>query len=117
MKYSSEHLLAGTLKVLIIIAVILIVSGLLLELAHHPYQDFRPKVFSGEPLELTNPYDIARAAFSGHKKSQVQLGVLVLLATPFIRVAVTAVQFIKNRNRLYSAISLIVLAILSISLL
>jgi len=42
----------------------------------------------------------------------VQLGLIVLIATPIIRVATTAVSFWRQHDRLYVAISLIVIALL-----
>jgi len=52
------------------------------------------KVANGEPLAIA------------------QLGLLVLLATPIARVAVSVVAFALERDRIYTAITLAVLAIL-----
>jgi len=45
-----------------------------------------------------------------------QLGLLVLVATPVVRVAVSVVGFARERDALYVAITLAVLAILLASL-
>ena len=45
-----------------------------------------------------------------------QLGLLTLLATPVVRVAVSVVAFALERDRLYAAITLAVLAILLASI-
>ena len=45
----------------------------------------------------------------------VQLGLIILVATPVVRVAATAVGFWRQRDRLYVALSLLVLALLAIS--
>jgi uncharacterized membrane protein len=46
-----------------------------------------------------------------------QLGLLVLLATPVTRVAASVIGFALERDRLYTAITLAVLAILLVSIL
>ena len=46
-----------------------------------------------------------------------QAGLLVLIATPVARVMTSVVAFVLERDRLYSAITLLVLAILLVSLL
>jgi uncharacterized membrane protein len=46
----------------------------------------------------------------------VALGVLVLIATPVIRVALLAVTFARQREMLYASLSVLVLTILLVSL-
>ena len=45
----------------------------------------------------------------------VQLGLIVLVATPVLRVAATAIGFWRNHDRLYLVLSLLVLVLLAIS--
>ena len=47
----------------------------------------------------------------------VQLGLLLLIATPIARVVLAAVGFAFERDRMYVVVSLIVLAVLLFSLL
>lgn len=53
----------------------------------------------------------------GEPAAIVQLGILVLLSTPFLRVAFAAVAFLKQRDWVYVAIALLVLSGLGYSLL
>jgi uncharacterized membrane protein len=46
----------------------------------------------------------------------IQLGLLLLIATPVARVAFSVVAFALERDRLYVGITLIVLAVLAFSL-
>jgi uncharacterized membrane protein len=48
--------------------------------------------------------------------SLIQLGLLVLIATPVVRVMLCVVGFIRQRDRLYVGVSAVVLAILAYSL-
>ncbi len=79
------------------------------ELAHY-------EVFRGEPTDLRTIDGIVReaAAFSG--RGLIQLGLLVLMATPVARVALSLVVFSLQRDRTYVAVTLIVLALLLLSL-
>lgn len=45
-----------------------------------------------------------------------QLGILILIATPVVRVAVTVMEFFNERDRIYTLITAVVLAILLTSL-
>jgi uncharacterized membrane protein len=54
---------------------------------------------------------------TGDAAAIVQLGVLLLIATPIARVIFAAIGFAVERDRLYVAISLAVLAVLIFGLL
>jgi len=49
--------------------------------------------------------------------SMIQLGILLLIATPVVRVILCVVGFARQRDRLYVGVSALVLAILTYSLL
>ena len=55
-------------------------------------------------------------AFHGRARSIIQLGLLLLIATPIARVVLAAVGFAFERDHLYVCVSLIVLAVLLYSL-
>lgn len=63
------------------------------------FSDLLPRLQAAEPLAIT------------------QLGLLVLIATPVVRVAFSVVGFALERDRLYVAITLAVLAVLLASML
>ncbi len=46
----------------------------------------------------------------------IELGVLLLIATPVLRVGASAILFLVERDRLYTAITLVVLALLLVSI-
>jgi uncharacterized membrane protein len=64
----------------------------------------------------TSPGDILRDSISLKPFAIIQLGALVLIATPVFRVAASAVVFALERDRLYTAITLAVLLLLLASL-
>jgi uncharacterized membrane protein len=74
----------------------------------------------GAPPSSTDPTDFSglRAGLGALRPiALAQAGLLVLVATPVIRVAVSFVAFVLERDRLYAAISATVLGLLLMSLL
>ena len=107
----------GTLlRVGVLLAALVVLAGAVLYLMRHggDVPDYR--VFRGEPLDLRGYGAIVRDAFSGSGRGIVQLGILILVATPVARVAFTAVAFAVERDRTYVLIALLVLALLLKSL-
>lgn len=70
------------------------------------------KVFSGESKQLLGLAQIADGVMHLHGASIIQLGVLLLIATPVARVAAAMIGFLIEKDYLYVAISLVVLAII-----
>ena len=58
---------------------------------------------------------LATLALAGSGAAIVQFGVVVLIATPVLRVAFTLVAFLHERDRLYTGVTALVLAILLFS--
>ena len=62
--------------------------------------------------EFRSPPKIVQSALSGRGRSIIQLGLLLLIATPVARVAFSSLAFARQRDYLYVAVTLTVLAIL-----
>jgi uncharacterized membrane protein len=76
--------------------------------------DFRS--FHGEPADLCSPFGILRDALKLNGRGMIQLGVLLLIATPVARVVLTVYAFGREHDWLYVLITGIVLAVLLFSL-
>src|SRR5689334_21484533 len=74
-------------------------------------------VFRGEPADLHTVSGILKGAAQWRPESWIQLGLLLLIATPVARVAFSVFAFGAERDWTYVGITLIVLAILTYSLL
>jgi uncharacterized membrane protein len=68
------------------------------------------------PAELSSVAGVAAYAFNGHGAGLIQLGVLLLIATPVARVAFSVYAFARQRDVLYVVVTVIVLALLLFSL-
>lgn len=91
-------------------AVVVVGGAMLLAQYGRDPADFR--VFSGESASLTSVAAIITAALAGDSRAVVQLGLVLLIATPVARVALTLGAFLFQRDRLYVAITALVLALL-----
>jgi uncharacterized membrane protein len=103
----------------VLLAAAIMAAGLVWFLATHAGMPTGDHVFSGEPKYFENPISMIRRAFepgeAGYRRSITMVGVVLLLINPVVRVAFAAFGFSAQRDRLYSAISLIVLAVLLFS--
>ncbi len=80
----------------------------------HQTPDYR--VFHGVPANLTTVTGIVHGALHGQPLAIIQLGMLLLIATPVARVLFSVLGFALARDFLYVSISTLVLFILLYSL-
>ena len=74
------------------------------------------EIFQGEPEELRSVTGIVRQMLALRARAAIQFGLLLLIATPVLRVAVSMVAFALERDKLYTAVAAVVLAGLLYSL-
>ena len=100
----------------VLLAAAIVVVGAAIYLWRHggAVPDYR--VCRGEPFSLDQLGGVVRHAFAGDGRGLLLLGLLVLVATPVARVAFTAVAFAFERDRTYTLVALLVLALLLKSL-
>jgi uncharacterized membrane protein len=110
----ARLMVGGTL-----LAAAIMLAGLVWYLATHPGLRPGDHVFTGEPKYFENPVSMVRRALDwkeiGHRRSLVMIGVVLLLINPVLRVGFAAMGFAAQRDRLYTAVSLVVLAVLLFS--
>lgn len=113
---SIEHLVSIVLRTGVLIAAVIVFAGMLYFLARHGYERTDHHAFHGEPSIDRIVPEIVSGAVHLRARSVIQIGVLVLIATPILRVAMSLVAFALERDRTYVAITAIVLAVLLYSL-
>ena len=111
-----ENLIAQLLRAGVVASALVVIAGAVFYLGTNPWSwvDFR--TFRGEPEELKTVHGIVRGAFSGQARCIMQLGLLLLIATPVARVIFSAIVFAMEGDRMYLLFTLIVLAVLLYSL-
>jgi uncharacterized membrane protein len=107
----SVLLLAG-----VVLAAGVVALGGILFLVRHGGDPVNFGTFHSEPQVDRLLGDIISAAFAGRARSLIQLGIVLLIATPVTRVAFSLVGFALERDRIYVAITTAVLAVLLYSL-
>ena len=111
-----ETIVADLLRAGVLLAAAVVALGGVIFLLRHGRAMPQYARFVGEPLEFRTVSGIIRGTASIRGRNIIQLGLLILIATPVARVAFSVVAFALERDRLYVVITLIVLAVLLFSL-
>jgi uncharacterized membrane protein len=107
-----ENLIAHLLRAGVVAAALVVIGGAAFYLGAHPGARADYRTFHAEPEELRTVHGIVHAAFSGQARGIMQLGLLLLIATPVVRVIFSAIAFTIEGDRMYVLFTLIVLAVL-----
>jgi uncharacterized membrane protein len=107
-----EQLVGRLLQAGVLVAALVVLVGGVLLLAHHGHEVADFSVFHGEPPALRGVASVVGAVLSGDRRAIVQLGLVLLIATPVARVALTLGAFLLQRDRLYVALTTVVLVLL-----
>lgn len=111
-----EGLIANLLRAGVLIAAMVVIGGAVPYLSSHPRAHVNYRTFHGEPDNLKSVHGIIGSAFSGDLRGIMQLGLLLLIATPIARVMFSAMAFAMEGDRMYVGFTLLVLAVLLYSL-
>jgi uncharacterized membrane protein len=112
-----EVIIGSLLRAGVILAASVVLIGGVLYLARHGHETIDYTNFHGEPEALKSIPPVVRGVAAGRARAIIQLGLLLLIATPIARVLFSAIAFALEKDYLYVVITLIVLAILLYSLL
>lgn len=112
-----ERLISTLLRAGVIGAAVLGAVGGVAHLAYHAKDVPHYVAFHGEPSALRHVRDVVLGAFSLRTEAVIQAGLLLLIAVPIVRVAVSIVAFAIERDCLYVIVTALVLGILLFSLL
>jgi uncharacterized membrane protein len=112
-KHNMQQLIGTALRVGVMTACsIALVSGLYYLISHgmEPMPDYR--VFHGEPSSLTTLGGIWGGLLHFEAKNWIQLGVLVLMLTPIVRILLSLIDFAREKDWLYVSITAIVFLVI-----
>ena len=116
-----QILIARTLRWGVGIACLIGLVGGILYLVHHGSEPFDPSVYrkfsysSHHAPELTTLGGILSGFSRFTPVGWIQTGVLVLILKPILRVALSLIDFLKERDWLYAFITAVVLAVILIN--
>jgi uncharacterized membrane protein len=114
--FALEQRLGTLLRGGVILSASVTLIGGIMFLASHGSVPASYHTFTGEPAELRTVGGVIAGVLRGDSISVIQLGVLLLIATPIARVLISVIGFARERDWMYVGCSLIVLALLSYGL-
>jgi len=111
-----EIILGNLLRTGVLLSAAVVLCGAFIYLSRHTHEPTNYRVFRGEPSEFRTIAGVIQSVIDGRGRGLIQLGLLLLIATPIARVVFSIVGFAIERDRMYVAFTLIVLAVLLYSL-
>ena len=112
-----EIIIGNLLRIGVGAAAAVVLLGGILYLLKYGGEQIGYGTFRGEPANLRSLSGIVHAAAAGQPTGIIQMGLLLLIATPITRVIFSAFGFLKERDYRYVLITLIVLGVLLYSIL
>jgi len=108
---TMETVMGRLLQIGVLLAsFVMLVGGVLYMRAHQVMPDYR--VFEPGSMALRHVGGVVKGVAAGDSAAVIQLAVLLLIATPVARVVFALVAFGIERDKLYIAVSAVVLAVL-----
>ncbi len=111
-----QQLIGNTLRWGVSIACVIAFIGGVIYLLHYggdPMPDYTTFSYNTQqPAEYTTLDGIFSGMLSLNAASLIQVGVIALILTPIMRVLLSLIDFLKERDWLYATITSIVLAII-----
>jgi uncharacterized membrane protein len=111
-----RNIMGMVLRVGVISSAILVIFGGILFFIEHPTETFNYAVFKGEPARLRHFNTIFSETLELRSRAIIQLGLILLIATPISRVLFSLLGFMLEKDWVYVIITFIVLSILFYSL-
>jgi uncharacterized membrane protein len=111
-----DEIIGALLRTGVILAASVVFIGAIFYLARYGASPTHYAVFQGEPSELRGISAIFHDALALRARGIIQLGLLLLIATPVARVIFTVFAFAYERDCTYVVVTLIVLTLLLYSL-
>jgi len=111
-----ENLVGNLLRAGVSLAALIVLIGGVVYLARHGSEPADYRVFHGEPNQIRTISGVLQQTVAFQGRGIIQLGLLLLIATPVARVALSIFGFAAERDRMYVVFATIVLVILLYSL-
>jgi uncharacterized membrane protein len=111
-----ERMISVVLRSGVLISGFFVLAGGVYFVARHAREIVDFHVFRGAPAADRLIREIVAGAFRLRARSIIQFGIVLLIATPIVRVVFSLVGFAREGDRAYMLITCIVLAVLLMSL-
>ena len=111
-----QLLLGQVLRAGTVISICVVFFGGIIYLSRHGQSIANYRKFNGIPDFVSNAKGLFNGALTFKGQAIIQLGIILLIATPIMRVVFSTIGFALERDYLYVGISLLVLFIICFSM-
>lgn len=111
-----DTVIGNLLRIGVFVAGTIVLIGGIFYLIRHGGEIPEYRIFHGQPVDLRTLSGILRDVVKFRARAIIQLGFLLLIATPVARVAFTVYAFARQKDLVYVMVTLFVLAVLIFSL-
>lgn len=110
-----QEVIGWVLRAGVFISMIVVFIGGVIYLYRHGQSVPNYHEFKGVPDFVHSPAGIIDGILTLRGRAIIQFGIILLIATPIVRVIFSAIGFMMEKDYLYTGITLIVLFIIAIS--
>jgi uncharacterized membrane protein len=112
-----QALIGQVLRAGVVISMSIVIIGGIFYLYRHGHSVTDYKVFKGIPPFVQHAGTMISSAMNFKGQAIIQIGIILLIATPVVRVVFSAIGFVLEKDYLYVGISVLVLLIIFASML
>jgi len=107
-----EQIIGELLRYGVLASSLVVLTGGIVYLVRHGGQLPQYHEFRGEPDKMRKPVLMWEAVWRGEGRPLIQLGLLILVATPIARILFSFIGYLLEKDYLYAVLTVIVLAVI-----
>lgn len=107
-----QAIIGWVLRAGVLVSMLIVFIGGCVYISRHGHVMANYHEFKGVPDFIQTPAGILHGIMTGRGRAIIQFGIVLLIATPVVRVIFSAVGFILEKDYLYTAITFIVLLVI-----
>lgn len=111
-----QSLIGAILRIGVLTSSVIVLLGGIIYLARHGGATPQYTAFKDRSAQYGNLHTLLHEAAGMHGRDIIQLGLMVLIATPIARILFSAIGFMLEKDYLYIGICLLVLGIIAFSM-
>ena len=112
-----QMIIGWVLRLGVFISITVVFFGGLVYIYRHGHELADYRLFKGIPAFVQTAPGIIDGIFTFRGRAIIQAGIILLIATPIVRVVFSAIGFVLEKDYLYIGITVLVLSIIFISML